>query len=372
MADALTRLDAFAIGRAYVLQRARKIDPGQVDVEGSDVNIFVGSASVLTDAVIKQLLYSTGRLLIDGAYEDDLDRLAYDRYGLLRKGASSALGQVRMSRPTNLAGLGSVPIGTKITTLTNIEYITTTVGIFGAGTLDNVPANVRAVQAGHATQVGANAITKFSQASLLFDRSIQVTNDAGTAGGEDAEDDDAFKSRIRDFWTTARRGILAAIEFGALTVPGVASAQAVEVTTMSGQPARVVNLYIADGSGVANQQLGQLVQVALLDYRAAGIAVVINTSLPSIVTVELSLAFLAGVDTVTLAQNVAAAVVAFVNSLPVNGPLYVGELQAVLLRFRQDGLVVDQGTIVSPVGDLIPATGLSLRTTPANVLVNPR
>ncbi len=370
--DLPSRSDLYQVGRSHLLLRAKKIDPSQVDVEGSDANLFVGIGSVLADAVLKQLLYATGRLLIDGAFDDDLDRLAWDRYGLTRKGAANALGAARFSRATNALGAGSIPIGTKVGTGTNVEYVTTTTASFGAATLDNVFANVRAVQAGHPSQVGANAISKFSQPGLLWDRTLLVNNDLPTAGGEDAEDDDAFKSRIRDFWRTARRGILAAIEFGATTVPGVASAQAFEVVTSSGLPARVVELYIADSSGVASAQLAAVVATALLDYRAAGIAVLISTSIPQIVSIQLSLAFAAGVDTVTLAQNIQAAVVVFVNSLPVNGPLYVADLLTVLKRFAPDGLVVDQGTVVSPAGDLIPAVGATLRTDFPYISTSPR
>lgn len=372
MPDLPSRSDLYQLGRGYLVQRAKKIDPSQVDVEGSDANLFVGIGSVLADAVLKQLLYSTGRLLIDGAQDDDLDRLAWDRYSLTRKGASNALGAVRLSRLNSALGAGSVPIGTKVGTGTNVEYVTTTAGNFGASTLNNVFVNVRAVQAGHASQVGANAITKFSQPGLLWDKTLQVNNDLPTAGGEDAEDDDTFKARIRDFWKTARRGILAAIEFGATSVPGVVSAQAFEVVTTNGMPARVVELYIADGSGIASAQLAAVVSTALLDYRAAGITVVINTSLPTLVSIQLSLTFQAGVDTVTLGQNVQAAVVAFVNSLPVNGPMYVADLLTVLKRFAPDGLVVDQNTIVAPVGDLLPAVGMTLRTDFPYVTVNLR
>src|SRR5260221_476101 len=87
------------------------------------------------------------------------------------------------------------------------------------------------------------------------DATLQVTNPLTTAGGEDVEDDDTFRARIRDFWRTARRGILAAIEFGAKTVPGVVSAQAVEALSVGAAPARVVNLYIADSSGVSSEAL---------------------------------------------------------------------------------------------------------------------
>lgn len=366
--DLPTRLDLYAIGRDYVLQKAKKIDPGQIDVEGTDVNITIGAVSVMCDAIIKQLAYGLNRLLLDGAQKDDLDRYALDRYQLTRKGASAALGAVTFTRLTTAAGAGSVPIGTKLVAQ-NVEYITTTVANFASGDTKS-QANVRAVQAGKTSQVTANSITKFSNIGLLFDQTLTVTNLLATAGGEEVEDDDTFKSRIRDFWLTARRGTLGAIEFGAKTVPGVVTAMAVEVTTPGGLPARVVNLFIADSSGVASVALGNQVSTALLDYRAGGIAVIINTSLPTIVTVELHLQFQANVDTDALSVLVQQAVVDFINSLPVNGTLYIGELFSVLQRFKPDGLVPSQTNIVSPVGDVVPTVGQTLRTTLANVTLS--
>ena len=370
--DFVTRLDLLAIGRDYIRQRAQKIDPSQVDVLGSDVNLFVGSNSVVADAVLKQLIYSSARLFLDGATDDDLDRLAYDRYGLTRKGASAALGGITISRASAALGAGVVPIGTKLTTLGGAEYITLSTGVFGAFDLTATTiVNVRAVQAGKVTQVLANTITKFATPASLFDPTLSVNNRASTAGGEDAEDDSTFRSRIRDFWTTARRGTLIAIQFGALTVPGVVSAQAIEALNGNGLPARVVNLYIADSSGVASTQLAQLVASALDDYRAAGIAVLVNNSLPLIVNVQLQLTFAAGVDTVTLGNQICAALVEFINSLPVNGTLLISDLYTVLKRFAEDGLIVTDGTIVSPTGDLVPSVNQTIRSTLATVTVLP-
>lgn len=365
--DLPSRLDLYSVGRSYVLQRANKIDPFTVDVEGSDVNIFVGSASVVGDKIVKQLGYSIARLFLDGAFDEDLDRLAFDRYGLTRKGASAALGNVSLSRASFANGAGTIPSGTVLLSTGGFEYITTQAATFGASVLTGVTANVRASQAGKAPQASANQLTKFKNPSSLFDPTIQVNNPASTAGGEDVEDDDTFKNRVRDFWNTARRGVLAAIEFGALTVPGVVSAQASEVLTGTALPARVVNLYISDSTGVASQALASQVQQALLDYRAAGIAVLVSTSIPQIVPVQLALTFQSGVDTVTLSQLVAAAVVGFINSLPVNGPLYLADLYSVLQRFAPDGLVITQSTVIAPAGDIIPAVGQTLRTTITNV-----
>jgi hypothetical protein len=367
--DLPSRLTLYSIGRNYVLQRATKLDPGQVDVEGTDVNIFVGSNSVVGDTIVKQLGYSVSKLFLDGAQGDDLDRLAFDRYNLTRKGASAALGAVTFTRLTDTVGAGTIGTGTLLQALNGTQYITTTIANFGATSLTS-SANVRAVQAGKAAQVGTNALTSFSQPSSIFDRSITVTNPLATSGGEDVETDDLFRARIRNFWNTARRGVLAAIEQGALSVPGVVSAQAVEAYNLQGQPARLVLLYVADSTGVASLQLAQAVQSALNDYRAAGIYVSVQTSLPQIINIVLNLTFQANINTVTLGMLVQLAVVSYVNSLPVNGTLTISGLQSVLQRFVSQGLVVNTpGTIVSPIGDLVPAIGQTLRTTPASVSI---
>jgi uncharacterized phage protein gp47/JayE len=367
MADFPSRLDLFALGRAYTLQRATKIDPGQIDVIGSDVNIYVGSTSHVAYALVLQLAYAVNRLLLDGAVGEDLDRYAWDRYQLTRFGATAAVGPARIFRATAAALGGTIPLGTKVKTLVGTEYITTSVCTFAPADLSK-SVSVRCTQAGKSAQVGKNQIRRFSNLAVLWDQSLQIINDAGpTAGGEDVEDDDTFKERIRDFWNTARRGTLGAIEYGARQTPGVVSAQAQEALTTDGNPARVVFLYIADSSGVASDELAQAVRANLFDFRAGGIAVIVSNSLPQIAQITLLLTFQAGVDTNTLTTNIRAAIVEYVNSLPVNGTLHKGAISSVLERFTNDGLIPNDATIVTPVGDLVPAIGSTLRTTLTNV-----
>ena len=92
--DLPTRQDLYAIGRDYVVQNAKKIDPAQVDVAGSDVNLFVGIGSVVGEALLRQLGYRIGALLLDSCEDEDLDLYAYDRYTLTRTGASPAVGSM--------------------------------------------------------------------------------------------------------------------------------------------------------------------------------------------------------------------------------------------------------------------------------------
>lgn len=379
--DLPTRLDLYALGRDHVIAKARRVSPTIIDTDGSDVNIIVGSASTMARSVIDHLGYEVSQLFLDTVEQERLDRWAFDRYQLTRKGASPARGTVRFFRATSTAGAGSIPIGTKLQTIGGAQYITTSVAVFAAGALE-APCYVRASEAGKQTQASAKSIRTILNSGSLFDPSMQVINDLDTAGGEDAESDDIFKERIRSFWRAARRGVLAAIEFGATTVLGVVSAQAIEVLesqllSVPGLsapyvlPARLVTLYISDSSGVASEALANDVRDALNEYRAAGIGVIISTSIPQLISIQMKLTFAANVNTVLLADSVASAVVAYVNSLPVNGRLNVSALYTVLSRFIPDGIIPNDSTIVAPVGDLVPDVGRTLRTTRDLVTVVP-
>lgn len=359
--DVPSRLDLFQLARQFVLSRAIKIDPSQVDTVGSDVNLFVGIASVVGYQITLSLMQNVNSLLLDGAFDEDLDRYGLDKYQLPRKGAAAAVGAVRIFRATAAAGAGNVPMSTVLLTLNGIEYITAQSASFGIATL-SVPVNVRAVQAGKISQVGANQIRQFASPGDNFDQTLQVNNDLATAGGEDPEDDSTYRERIREFWNAARRGTLSAIGLGARTVPGVVSSTATEVVTSDNRPARVVLLRVADSSGSSSAALGVAAITALDEFRAAGIAVINEQASPQMVTVQLRLVFSGNVDTTTIAEAVRGAVVEYVNSLGVGETLLRSGLYSVLIRFTSSGLVVDQDTIVAPAGDLQPASGMTLRT----------
>lgn len=370
MAELLSRLDYFNIGRRYIITRATRINPREIDVEGSDINLIVGSAAFMANAVARQNIERINALLLDGARGDDLDRYAWDRYQILRKGASAALGAVTFSRTSAAQGAGGIPVGTKLVTLTGDEYVTTTTANFAASAL-TATADVRAAQAGKEFQVGANNIRRFDKPNEIFDTTITVNNPEATAGGEPAETDDVFRERIRGFWLAARRGTLTAIEFGATETLGVESANAIEILDEDGRPNRFVELFIADSSGVASLALAQAVDAKLVEFRAAGIFVGINTSRPQIVDITFQPTFIAGVDTAGLSERIRNAIVEFINSLRVNQPLLTNDIGAVLARFRADGLVPTETTLVEPVGDLQPESGFTLRTRTSNVQVLP-
>jgi hypothetical protein len=362
--ELLSRIDFYAIGRQYVLGRAKKIDPEIVDREGSDVNLLVAGGSFMAQAVSRQQADLMSTQFMDaGLSEEDLDRLVLDRYSgeVVRKGAAPALVTIEMGRPGNVAGAGTVAIGTKLISLDGTEYVTMGPASFDATQLSGVTVVARSVQAGTAFQVGKNQIRRFDNSALLFDPTIEINNPDPAAGAADRETQDELIERARAFFGAARRGILAAIEFGATKVPGVASAHAVEVLTTGNTPARIVLLYVADATGTSNAALANVVGLSLDEWRAAGITVLVQSSIPQLASVILALTFVNGVDTVVLTANIRNAVLEFINSLGVNQPLYRSDLGAVLSRFRESGLLPNNATIIAPAGDIVPDSGRTLR-----------
>lgn len=368
MPDLPTRTDLFAIGRNYVTARARKIDPAQIDIIGSDANLFVGATSYIASEIVYQIAQAAGDLLLDSSRAEKLDRFAWDRYQEIRKGASSGLGEVTFYRDSLAGGAGSIPIQTRLATKTGVEYITTTTASFST-TTSEARAYVRSVQAGRSQQVGANAIRIISQPSLLFDPSMRVNNEFATAHADDTELDPVFCERIRGFWKAARRGTLDAISYGATQVAGVESASAVEVLTPYNQPARVVDLYVADSSGIASSAIADTIREELKNWRAAGIQVAIYTCAVQIVTVKYKLTFRAGIQTAPVTERIRATTVESVNSLGGNATLFKGKLQGILNMFASSGLIPDDSSIVEPAGDIIPERGKTIRTTIENVTV---
>lgn len=361
-----SRLDYYQIGRRYVLSRAKTIDPSVIDIEGSNANLIIAVPAFMAQAVTRHFAEALRAHTLD-ATGDDLDREVLDRFpNLPRKGASPAVAGLELSRAAFTAGAGTILAGARLQTLAGVDYVTTTNASFGATQLSGVVADARAVQAGFEYQVGANQIRRFADASQVFDPTIQVNNAEPAAGGTPREEDPDYANRARAFSNIA--GTLDAIQNGALTVPGVASALSAEVVA-NGIPARLVTLVVADAAGVCNRVLAAQVVAKLRAFRGGGVGVVVLSSVPQMVSASLALQFAAGVDTATLASNIRQAVVDYANGLGAGQALFRGDLFAVLSRYKSQGLIVGSGSIVAPAGDVVPDPGRTLRARLEDVVV---
>lgn len=358
MSDLPNRQDLFAIGRQYVKGVPNtRINPAIIDVPGSDVNLALGSSSLMGEALSAAWARCMRGLFIDTAMGDELDRIAYDHFGITRKPASAADAGVTLARPTAAAGGGVVAAGTRITTPSGSVFALVTDVVFGATDLVVDTGDAVAQIVGPTQNVAAGALTAFQDQP--FDPSITATNPGPAAGGTDVENDPQFRGRIRSYYLTLRRGTLGAIQYAATTVAGVSVSNAFEIENPgSGLPAGAVELIIADDNGNASPTMLQNVRNILLQFRAAGIPVFLSGGLVVFEQVVYALDFTTGIDTVGASNEVRSVAVAMTQFLAPGQTLYRSDLLAAARAVP--GTLVGAGSLSVPVGDIVPATNSTI------------
>lgn len=381
MADFPSFDDLFRAARDEVLIRNGQLSREAVERPGTDANVLIAGATACADDVVTQLIVVQSGLFLDSARGQALDRLVFDRYGLLRKPAAAAIGQVDFTTTAPNPSAFNIPANTIVATTDGRQYITTAPVIFGTSAVGPVVAPIRSVLAGSDQQAQIGTITNIITAIPGQPTDLAVNNSLATAGADDAETDDSLRGRAQAFFTTARKGTLDAIIQGALAFPGVRTADAFEVLNAGGQPNRMVQLIISDqftetlanynptpGSYQAQSQvLAQQVFESLDDVRAAGIYVETTVALVTIFPIVLALSFQSGVDTVALAQQARAIAVLYTNSLAPGETFVRDDLIAEIETIP--GLIATGEEVIVPVGNVTPQLLEVLRTSLATVSV---
>ncbi len=371
-----TREDFFQIGARDVFARAQlrakstRLSPQAVFTPGTDINIIIAASSAMADEATRHLGLRIAALYLDSAEGEDLDRLVADRFSptVVRKQAAQAVVPLTFSRsiPPSAGSPITYAAGRKFKTQTGIQYELVESASFGINASGPVTARAVASLAGEVGNVADGAINEFVDASS--DAAMVVTNLEPAAGGVDVETDASLRERARSFFLAARRGILSAIEFGALTVAGVASAVGEELIGPDGFPNGYVRIYIADKNGQANSVMATAVSLALREYRGAGVPVAVIVSSPQFLSVSYVVGFGVGVDQQRAIQQLKTLTVNAMSVLAPNEPLRSSMLMA--LARSIPGLVVPSTAIQDPLGDVFPDNGRTIRTTFDRVTVN--
>lgn len=374
-----TREDYFQVGAQEVFARGAvrpartRLSPEAVFTEGTDINIILAATSAMADESTRHLALRMAALFLDSAEGEDLDRLVADRFSptVVRKQAAPAVVPLVVTRPIPpSSGVATtLPIGTKVRTADGTEFALTQATAFPLNSSGPQTANAQATLAGSGGNVNTGTIVQFVQTpGSPPDNTILVTNPEPASGGADVESDASLRERARDFFRTARRGTLAAIEFGALTVDGVVSATAEEVLGPLGLPSGDVRVFVADAQGQSNSVLAAAVVLALQEFRAAGIIVQVVTTTPRFEPVSYRVAFRSGTDTNAAAAQLKAITVAAVSSLAPQETLQRSMLFA--LARSIPGAIVNNDAVETPAGDVVPGLGEVIKTRLDLVLVN--
>lgn len=351
--------DLFNIGKAEMLIRRPDLflSPGDVS------DFLIAAAAAMADKAIQFAAEEFRKTFVDGAREADLTTLADDHFAIIRNAATAAQASVVFARPTNGAGAGSLPIGTTISTIEDEtgqrqEYTLDTAATFGALDLVAPAVLATAVDAGRDGNVGLNTIINVVDA--LFDPTITVTNALGAGGGNNEESDEQLRERIRAFPSTLRRGTLAALEFGALVVPAVRVATAVEGVT------GLVTVFVTDENGSSTAQMVADVILELENWRCAGSVVQVTGGSLLTQAIDLSFVVTAGTDVDVLFPDIQAAVTARLAKLGVGDGTATSEGVLRRAAIAAAAICVDPDNILdvivnNPTADVIPAIGQVIR-----------
>jgi hypothetical protein len=364
--DTPTAADFLELGVQTLVGTANtRITEQAARLPASNINVLMMSSALMAERVSGNVAEVEAGLYLDTAEGSQLDRLAFDSLfpEVQRRAASPAVLTVRFTRPNAVAGRGTLSAGTRLK-LGGVGFQLLYATIVDTGAL-YADGYCRAEVTGPAGNVDSGTLGVM--ASTVFDTSLVPSALEKGAGGDDAESDPSLRERLRAAPKAARRGTLAAIEYGAKTVEGVAFATAVDVLNGDGTKARAVSLTVADVYGNANAAMLYLVGVALEEYGAGGIPIALSSGVAVFEAIVLVLTYVPGVNTQAAQDAAALRVVAAVNSLPPGQALTPGLAASAALGASSASTGVLSATVIEPAGAVQPTATQSIRTSRALV-----
>ncbi len=306
-----------------------------------------------------QVLQSTRAATSSGA---DLDTWMAD-FTLTRLPAVAASGSVTFSRYTATAPASVLP-GVLVRTgdgaqtfsviadTTNPAWSTSAAAyVIGAG-VSSITVPVAAQIPGSGGNVQPSTVTLLASAIPGIDA---VVNASSFANGLDAETDAAFRARFQSFIQSRSRATPQAIGYAVASVQQGLQYAVQENVNTAGLPAMgsfVVT--VDDGSGSPSGALLSAVQSAVDIVRPIGSVFAVQP--PVVVPAAISLLITAAPNVAKpgVVANVAAALTAFVNVLPVGGPLSITRL-AQIAYAADPGVQNVTNVLINGIGaDLLP------------------
>ncbi len=281
--------------------------------------------------LILQVLRTTRAATSTGA---DLDSWMAD-LSLTRLPAVSATGIVTFSRFTSTL-VALIPVGTLVRTAdgtqtflvvadtTDPAWVGASNGYVVAGGLASLDLPVMALVPGIAGNVQAGAISLLASAVPGID---SVYNASAFLNGLDAETDDAFRGRFRNFIASRSRATPAAVAYAVTSIQQGLDYTIQENTDPTGQP-RLGQFVVTvdDGSGSPSTALLSTVQTAIEAVRPVGSLFSVRP--PSVVTADVSMLITVAPDTTKapIQAMVGNAVRNYINDLPIGSGLALTRL----------------------------------------------
>jgi len=358
--------------RTLVAESGGRLSLDEAMRTNSDLWAIARTIAVMAQQVAWHAVLGWRDLFLDTARGAALDRLVLDRYGLYRLGASPGRGSAVVWFDEAQSEDVEVTTSALARSTTGLVFRPRYSMTIPAGSTALYPLELESVVAGSGQGADWGEIVGWetrpsARLRISNAQELEAAGASRIAGSADAETDDQFRSRVRGFWRAAARGIGPAIEFGARTVAGVKRATVVEVLQDDGLPGGVFWVYIADEEGMSSPALVAEVQAVIdLSWAAFGVVPRVVGGSPRSVPIIVSPRLRYGHDIVRARRNTVEALVALGSRQFPGEKLLYADILAALRRVPQ--LVVDDATLVAPIGDVEPTERNDvLRILPADV-----
>ncbi len=312
--------------------------------------------------LIVQVLAQTRAATSNGP---DLDTWVAD-FSLSRLPGQAALTTAVFSRIT-LGLAASIPVGTQVKTADGTQSFTVladpTQASFSAVTnsfavapsTQTIALTVQATSIGVIGNVQSAAISLLATAIPGIDA---VTNPGQAAGGLDAEQDTALRSRFTNFMASRARATPAAIAFAIASLQQGLQHVLSENTDPSGavRPG-FFTVTVDDGSGAPPGSLIAAVAAAVDGVRPVGTQFAVQPA--TVFPANITLAITAAAVVKPAAQAaVVSAIVAYIATLPIGGSLPLSRL-ASIAYLASPAITNVSAIAINGAGDLLPAaTGI--------------
>ena len=346
--------ELYNAGKAELLLRRPDLFVNEGDVS----DVILNAAAAMADKAIQESVANLRKTFINTAEGDDLTTLVQDHFNIVRQPATYAIGSVTFTRSAGPLASGSIPSGTVVGTDFDVDgnrvEVTTDGAVsWAASETGSKNVTVTAQVTGISSNVDASTLTNII--SNIFDSNITVTNSSALAGGNDEESDDELRERARTFSSTLRRGTLAALEYGALTVDTVRTAKADEDVSTG-----IVNLYVADETGTGNTEMVAAVSDEIDNWRCAGVNVNVQAGVLVSQDIDIEITdFRLGFNTAERAQDIIDAVEGALTKLKAGDTLFIDYIVSAVRGVDPDNIV--EVSVTTPSGNVIPAANEIIR-----------
>ena len=285
----------------------------------------------------------------------------YESFNFAKLPPKAASGVIKLTLRAPLTSSMVIPMGYRVATIPvggrTIYFSTTSDLLLPVGSLI-VNVGVRCTEPGPIGNVPANTI----RLPLVRLTQIEdITNESAFIDGRLEESSEARKKRFAMYIDTLPRGTVNSIQYGCLLVPEVTGAA---IDDQIG----VVRAYVHNANGDLPDSVRSDVKASLVNYRAAGIEVLVLPVQKKLVDLSISVTLQAGFDQTVYEGLIQSEVTKYINNYTVAKSLIRAELIKFIMTIDESAitnteinlssdLIVNKSELIRPGTITISTTG---------------